>query len=159
MRRTVTVAAAFSVMIFTATIASAQINFSKNGYYDNGLVSTPVLDPVTGQPCRALSKVTILVSNYYSIPHPDPLVFAQLDAALRGFDQALRFVLPSIHVPTGSKVAMVDLYSPSLDRQGLVTIQRRLGLEGPFAFDIHPTNLGHTFIAQQFKKALLMLQE
>jgi hypothetical protein len=263
MRRTVTVAAAFSVMTLAATLASAQINFPKNGYYaamgdsvaagegampvtdgytyqlydhgvfgpkqamdfanvavrgarswelrdhqvaellcaepaqrptvvtitagandffrndfnivgiaarvaeainlllnnDNGLVSTPVLDPVFGQPCRALSNVTILVSNYYSIPHPVPAIAAQLDAALRGFDQALQSLVASIHVPAGSKVAMVDLYSPSLDRKGLVTIQRRLGFVGPFDFDIHPTNLGHTFIAQQFEKAWLMLQE
>jgi hypothetical protein len=46
---------------------------------------------------------------------------------------------------------MVDLYTPSLGQQGLVTIQKRLGFEGPFEFDIHPTNLGHAFIAQRFQ--------
>lgn len=118
------------------------------------LAPTPVLDPVTFTPCRALQDVTILVSNYYSIPHPDPLVFAQLDMALQGFDQALRFWLPVIVAPPGSGVALVDLYSASLGRQGLVTIQRRLGIEVPglFDFDIHPTNLGHAFIAGEFKK-------
>jgi hypothetical protein len=119
---------------------------------DNGHVSTPALDPVTGQPCHALNNVTILVSNYYSIPHPDPLVSAQLDAALRGFDQALRYWLHFVSVPTGSRVAFVDLYTPSVGRQGLVTIQRRLGFEGVFDFDIHPTNLGHSFIAAQFER-------
>jgi lysophospholipase L1-like esterase len=39
------------------------------------LEATRVLDPVTGQPCRALKNVTILVSNYYIIPHPVPEVF------------------------------------------------------------------------------------
>jgi hypothetical protein len=118
---------------------------------DDGLVSNPVLDPVTSSPCRALTSVTILVSNYYSIPHPHPLVFAQLDAALRGFDQALRYWLQFVAVPTGSRLAVVDLYSASLGRQGLVTIERRFGLQGPFEFDIHPTNLGHSFIAGEFE--------
>ena len=113
-------------------------------------VASPVLDPVTFLPCRALGNVTILVSNYYSIPHPVPAIFAQLDAALRGFDQALRYWLQFTHVPPGSRVAVVDLYTASLGRQGLVTIDRRLGTDGPFDFDIHPTNLGHSFIAQEF---------
>ena len=78
---------------------------------------------------------------------------AQLDAALSGFDRALRFLLPTLHVPEGSRVTLVDLYTPSLDREGLVTIERRLGFEGPFDFDVHPTNIGHTFLAQQFEQA------
>jgi len=116
------------------------------------LGALPVLDPVTFLSCRALQNVTILVSNYYSIPHPVPAVFEQLDSALQGFDQALRFWLQSVVVPAGSRIALVDLYSASLGRQGLVTIQRRLGFSGPFDFDIHPTNLGHAFIADEFKK-------
>jgi hypothetical protein len=120
------------------------------------LAARPVLDPVTNMPCRAVRDVTILVSNYYSIPHPVPEIFQQLEAALQGYDQALRYFLLLLQqlgaVPPGSTVALVDLYSPSLGRQGLVTIQRRLGFEGPFNFDIHPTNLGHTFIAGEFKK-------
>ena len=118
---------------------------------NNDVVGTPVLDPVTGTPCRALANVTILVSNYYRIPHPVPQVAAQLDAALQGFDQALRFWLQFVPVPQGSRVSVVDLYAASEGRQGLVTIERRLGYEGPFDFDIHPTNLGHTFIAQEFE--------
>lgn len=125
---------------------------------DRGIVASPVLDPVTGRPCRALANVTILVSNYYSIPHPVPAIDVQLDAALRGFDQALRFLLPGIPVPAGSRVAFVDLYTPSLDRQGLCLIERRLGFEGPFDFEIHPTNLGHTFIAGEFEKVWKSLQ-
>jgi len=118
----------------------------------SGFVGAPVLDPVTLLPCRALANVTILVSNYYSIPHPVPAIFAQLDAALQGFDLALRYWLQFLHVPAGSRVAMVDLYHASLGRQGLVTIERRLGLQGPFDFDIHPTNLGHSFVAQEFER-------
>lgn len=116
-----------------------------------GFVAAPVLDPVTGQPCRPLTNVTILVSNYYRIPHPVPAIFNQLDAALRGFDQALRFWLQLTHVPQGSRVALVDLYAASEGRQGLLTIEKRLGFSSPFDFDIHPTNLGHAFIAREFE--------
>jgi lysophospholipase L1-like esterase len=124
-----------------------------NRLLNNGtvFVALHVLDPVTFAPCPALNNVTILVSNYYSIPHPLPAVSAQLDAALQGFDQALRFWLQFVHVPAGSRVAVVDLYSPSETRQGLVTIERRLGFNSPFDFDVHPTNAGHAFIARQFE--------
>ena len=122
------------------------------------LVPVPVRDPVTGLPCPPLTNVTILVSNYYSIPHPVPIIAAQLDAALKGFDQTLSLLLPLVPVPPGSKVAKVDLYTPSLGREGLVLIERRLGFEGPLDFNVHPTNLGHRFIAQQFKEAWLALQ-
>ena len=117
----------------------------------SGFVNAPVLDPITGQPCRPLTNVTILVSNYYRIPHPVPAVSDNLDAALRGFDQALRFWLQLVHVPQGSRLALVDLYAASADRQGLLTIEKRLGFSSPFDFDIHPTNLGHTFIAREFE--------
>jgi hypothetical protein len=109
-----------------------------------------VLDPATGAVCPQLTNVTILVSNYYDIPHPIPQVNAQLTAALSGFDQALRILLPTIVVPAGSRVALVDLYNPSLGQQGLVLIQRRLGFTAPLDFEVHPTNAGHAFIAAQF---------
>lgn len=118
---------------------------------DSGLTSAPVLDPVTGAPCRALANVTILVSNYYHIPHPVPEVSAQLEAALQGFDHALRFWLQFVSVPQGSRVSLVDLYSASEGREGLVTVERRFGFSGPFDFDVHPTNLGHSFIAREFE--------
>jgi hypothetical protein len=125
------------------------------------LVPPPVLDPVTGLPCRALEDVTILVSNYYSIPHPDPGIFAFLDGLLRGFDEALSAGLAGLSVPAGSRVAVVDLYTPSLGRQGLVMLERRLGSPGPgpFDFDPHPTNLGHSFIAKEFAKAWRALED
>ena len=118
---------------------------------NRGPVASPVLDPVTQTPCRALDRVTILVSNYYSIPHPVPQVFALLDTALQGFDQALRFWLQFVPVPPGSTVAVVDLYTPSLGRRGLV--HRTVNPEDPMDFDVHPTNLGHLFIAKQFQDA------
>lgn len=126
---------------------------NNDGVLSPNLGATPILDPVTGEKCRALQNVTILVSNYYIIPHPIPEVFQLLNAAVQGFNQALSFlVLQEVVVPAGSRIAVVDLYTPSLGRQGLVTIQRRLGYVGPFDFDIHPTNLGHAFIAGEFKK-------
>jgi hypothetical protein len=63
----------------------------------------------------------------------------------------LRYWLQFTPVPQGSRVALVDLYTPSLDRRGLVTIEKRGGYSGPADFDIHPTNLGHSFIARAFE--------
>jgi hypothetical protein len=57
-----------------------------------------------------------------------------------------------IPVPAGAQLALVDFYTPSLGRQGLVTIERSFGYSGPFDFDIHPTNLGHSFIAREFER-------
>ena len=115
-----------------------------------GFVTDTVVDPTTGLACPALSNVTILVSNYLSVPHPEPFFNAVLDSALSGFDQALRAVLPSIRVPAGSRVVLVDVYNPSIGREGLGLIQRRLGYTSGFDFDFHPTNSGHAFIAAQF---------
>lgn len=125
-----------------------------------GLVNTPVVDPFTGAPCRPLENVTILVSNYYSIPHPSPAIAALLDDALRGFDQALRFWLQFVPVPGGSRIGYVDLYTPSLGRQGLTLVERRLGVgTGLFDFEVHPTNLGHSFIAARFREVWEDLQD
>jgi lysophospholipase L1-like esterase len=121
-------------------------------------VLTPILDPITHAPCPRLTNVTILVSNYYHIPIPVPEVNAQVDAALSGFDQVMQALLPSVNVPSGSKIAYVDLYGASAERQGLVLVERRLGFTGPFDWDPHPTNLGHTFIAQEFAKVFRSLQ-
>lgn len=114
-------------------------------------LAPPILDPVSGTPCAPLTNVTILVSNYYHMPVPLAPVAALLDAALAGFDQAMRAFLPAVQVPAGSRVGYVDLYAASEGRSGLVLVERRLGYTGPFDFDIHPTNLGHTFIAKQFE--------
>jgi hypothetical protein len=139
-----------NVAAIAGRVASA-VNLLLN----NGTPFTPVsvTDPVTNLPCPALPNVTILVSNYYAIPHPVPAVRAQLDLVLQGFDQALRFFLARVPVPPGSKIGYVDLYTPSVGRQGLVTIDRRLGYTNPIDFDVHPTNLGHAFIAQEFERA------
>ena len=145
----------------TLRVAQAVALLLNNGGDPSLLLgATSVLDPVTGDPCRALTRsrengpmnVTILVSNYYSLPHPVSQFAAFFDLAVRVYDQELRAQLGQIQVPAGSRFAVVDLYTPSLGRQGLVTIQRRFGYNGPFDFDFHPTNLGHAFIAGEFKK-------
>jgi GDSL-like lipase/acylhydrolase family protein len=122
------------------------------------VLAPPILDPVTGAPCPPLTDVTILVSNYYHMPVPVPAVAALLDQALAGFDLALRSLLPAVQVPTGSRLGYVDLYSASEGRTGLVLVERHLGFSGPFDFDIHPTNLGHSFIAREFQKVFNSLQ-
>jgi len=137
-----------------------RVTESINLLLNNGTpyVLTPVLDPVTQTPCAPLTNVTILVSNYYHIPVPVPQVNAIVDSALSGFDQAMRALLPFVYVPAGSKLGYVDLYGASADRQGLVLIERRLGFSGPFDWEPHPTNLGHTFIAGEFAKVFQSLQ-
>ena len=80
-----------------------------------------------------------------------PAVSQQLDAALSGFDQALRYWLQFTHVPQGSRVAVVDLYAASEGHEGLLLIEKRLGFSGPFDYEIHPTNMGHSFIAREFE--------
>jgi hypothetical protein len=76
-----------------------------------------------------------------------------LDQVLRGFDAALRFWLSTVVVPQGSRVGVVDLYTASLGRTGLVMLDRRNGENGGFDFDPHPTTLGHELIAREFERA------
>jgi hypothetical protein len=137
-----------------------RVTESINLLLNNGtpFVATPVLDPVTHAPCPPLTHVTILVSNYYHIPIPVPAVDALVDSALSGFDQVMRVLLPTIHVPAGSKLGYVDLYGASAGREGLVLVERRLGFSGPLDWDPHPTNLGHTFIAGEFGRVFQSLQ-
>jgi hypothetical protein len=148
---------------FNVAAIAQRVATSINILLNNPSVPSPVIDPYFRSPCRPLANVTILVSNYYSVPHPNPAVFAQLDALLRGFDQALRFAVGQVPVPAGSRVAIVDLYTPSLDRQGLVLVDRRLGISPgappPFNFDVHPTNLGHAFIAGEFESVWRELED
>lgn len=130
------------------------VNVALNNQY----LPSPVVDPATGAPCPALENVTVLVSNYYSIPHSDPAIFGLLDQLLGGFDSALRYWLSTIVVPQGSRIAMVDLYTASLGRTGLVMLERHNGDSGGFDFDAHPTNLGHEFIAREFERVWTALQ-
>ena len=138
----------------TASIAARVVD-SVNVLLNNnrGSVLSPVLDPETLSPCPALDNVTILVSNYYSIPHPVPGVFALLDDALQGFDQALRLGLQFVPVPPGSKWSSSTSTHLLWDDRGWSESKRRLGFQGPFNFDVHPTNISSAFIAKQFEDA------
>jgi lysophospholipase L1-like esterase len=133
-----------------ATRVVAAINQLLNN--DNGFAA-PILDPFTNAPCRRLENVTILVSNYYRIPHPNAGTAAFLDQAIQGFDTVLRGGLKTINVPAGSKVAVVDLYKMSQEQLGDIVL-----LHGPGGFDIHPTNHGHTLIAKEFQKVWNSIQ-
>lgn len=132
---------------FRVVAAVNQLLNNDSGY------PVPALDPITHQPCRRLQNVTILVSNYYRIPHPDPAIAARFDAALQGFDAVLRMGLASLNVPAGSRVALVDLYGASLEHP-----ENWVLTQGPGGFDIHPTNVGHTRIAAAFQKAWASLR-
>jgi hypothetical protein len=127
---------------------------------DSGIVAVPVLDPFSGLPCPAIPNVTIMVSNYPSMPHPDPAIAGLLDSVLRAHHQLLVQALSTIQVPAGSRVAYVDVFTPSLGRTGLTMLERRGGVvgPGPFDFDPHPTNLGHRFIAGEFERVWNLLQ-
>ena len=124
---------------------------------NNPLVSNPVRDPVTNVPCPPLTNVTILVANYYNIPPVEGLL-PQIPQLLQAFNAALAAAIAVVPVPPGSRVALVDLYTPSLDRNGLVLIERRGGFTGPLDFDPHPTNAGYAFIEKQFQDALARLR-
>jgi len=144
---------------FDVSAIARRVAESVNLLLNNQLLPSPVLDPVTGDACRALEGVTILVSNYYSIPHPDSATFVLLEQLLQGYDAALRFWLSTVVVPPGSRLALVDLYTASLGRNGLVMLERHNGFTGGFDFDPHPTNLGHGFIAREFEQVWSALQQ
>lgn len=127
-------------------------------YNGTAAVSSPVIDPASNTACRPLTNVTILVSNYLTIPHPDPVMNQRLDLALRGFTQALNFFVSQLPVPPGSRVAVVDVFTPSLDQTGLLLIEKKNGYTSPLNFEVHPTNAGHSFIAKQFAAAWQGLQ-
>jgi hypothetical protein len=81
----------------------------------------------------------------------------ELPGLLKVFNKALAAAIAVAPVPAGSRLALVDLYTPSLDRHGLVLIERRGDFDGPLDFDPHSTNAGYTFIAEQFEHVLSRL--
>lgn len=138
---------------FDVAAIAARVAEAVSLLLNNPFVSSPVRDPVTGVPCPPLQNVAILVANYYSIPPVEGLP-ALLPILLENFNKALAAAVALVPVPAGSHLALVDLHTPSLGREGLVLIERRGGFDGPLDFDPHPTNAGHAFIAQEFEKVL-----
>jgi hypothetical protein len=49
-------------------------------------------------------------------------------------------------------VGYVDTLSVMEGKKGLLLIEKRNGFDGPFDFEIHPTNAGHAVIAAEFEK-------
>ncbi len=135
-------------VIAIAARAADIVNRLVNGFY--------YPDAVTGVPihCNGLPNVTVLIANNYAPPHPDPTLANLFDQAAMGFDYFLRVSLGAIGIPSGSRVAVVDLYNAFKGRNGLLLIQKKNGVgPGPFDFDVHPTNAGHSLMAREFKKA------
>jgi lysophospholipase L1-like esterase len=120
--------------------------------------------PILPAPCVAgIPGVTILVSNYYSFDHPDPVLDAILDLALQSFSAGLEARLGQIRAEIQAagktaRVALVDTFSAMEDRSGLLLIEKRDGFTGAFNFQIHPTNAGHTVIAREFERVWNSLQ-
>lgn len=117
----------------------------------NDVMPDPITYPGTSTPCPAVPNVTILVSNYPRMPG--------LETALLIFSDLLEAALAGIIVPEGSNVLFVDLFTPSLDRHGLVLGERDPHADPEEDINVHPTNLGHMFIARQFEAAWQTLQE
>jgi lysophospholipase L1-like esterase len=113
-----------------------------------------------GIACPAPPNVTVLIANNYAPPVPDPTLNAQLDFLASTYDQLLRADLSSVHVPAGSRVGYVDLYTAFKGRNGLLLVQKKNGITGPgpFDFNVHPTNAGHAVIADTFQNVWIGLQ-
>jgi lysophospholipase L1-like esterase len=134
------------IAIRTADIVNRLLNGS---YYPD------VTLPGKETNCPGLPKVTVLVANNYTLPHPNPAIRQALDSFAAGYDQLLRLALSSIYVPQGSRIILVDLYRALKGRSGLFLIEKPGGITGPgpFDFDPHPTTAGHAAIARAFERA------
>jgi lysophospholipase L1-like esterase len=98
----------------------------------------------------------LLVANYYIVPHPDPGIASLLEFAARRFDAYLPIYLAPFLA--SGQVAIADVLGAFEGQRGLLLIERRGGFEGPFDFEVHPTNAGHTAIAREFARAWDTLQ-
>ena len=104
-----------------------------------------------------------LAFDYYSFQHPDPQINFVLDLALQAFSAGLQARIAEIQskIQTEGKTArvgFVDTFSAMEGRRGLLLIEKRNGFVGGFDFEIHPTNAGHTVIADEFERVWNSLQ-
>jgi lysophospholipase L1-like esterase len=134
------------IAIRTADIVNRLLNGS---YYPD------VTLPGKETKCPGLPKVTVLVANNYTLPHPNATIRQALDSFADAYDQFLRLALSSVYVPQGSRIVLVDLYHALKGRSGLFLIEKAGGITGPgpFDFDPHPTTAGHAAIARAFERA------
>jgi hypothetical protein len=107
---------------------------------------------------NGIPGIKVLVSNYYSFDHPEPQVEALLDLALWSFHTSLSARIANVQadiVAAGktAKVGYVDLFNGMGGQPGLLLINRKNGYTGGLTFEIHPTNAGHTAIADLFGQA------
>lgn len=121
----------------------------------NGFIYPDATSPGNTQACPGLPKVTVLVANNYTLPHPNAAIRQALDSFAAGYDQLLRLALSGVYVPRESRIVLVDLYRALKGRSGLFLIEKPGGITGPgpFDFDPHPTTLGHAAIAREFERA------
>jgi lysophospholipase L1-like esterase len=110
-------------------------------------------------PCahNGIPGVRVLVANYYSFDHPVPQVDFILDLALETFRDSLAARVAAIQSDIAlagktARVGYVDTSAAMQGRPGLLLINRRFGFTGPFEFEIHPSNAGHTAIAREFEQ-------
>lgn len=106
---------------------------------------------------NGIAGIRVLVSNYYSFNHPDPQINFLLNLAIQTFSTGLQTRIAQIQFDIQAagktaRVGFVDTFSAMEGRRGLLLIEKRNGFTGGFDFEIHPTNAGHTVIAQEFKK-------
>jgi lysophospholipase L1-like esterase len=106
---------------------------------------------------NGIPGVRVLVANYYSINHPDPEINFVINLAIQSFSMSLKAQIGQIQADIqaagkAARVGFVDTFSAMEGRQGLLLIEKRNGFAGPFDFEIHPTNAGHTVIAKEFQR-------
>jgi hypothetical protein len=176
------IAVAPSVITLTAGAGDFLVYLATNGVPPNPAVTIPqVADGIAasvedviralvfglpGLPpsCPAgIPGITLLVSNYFGFNHPDPAIDQLFDLALESFSASLAGRVAQIQTDIGvagktARVGFVDTFSAMDARRGLLLIERRNGFTGGFDFEMHPTNAGHSVIADEFARVWKALQ-
>ena len=158
------------VMLCIPAIASAQINFAKTGYYlvmgDSVAAGEGAMPVTNGYAYQLYEQGTF--GQKQRIDFANAAVRGARSWELR--DQQVAEVLcaepaqrPTVVTITAGANDFLrgDTNIPAIAGRvaeainlllnKLLTIEKRLGFISPFDFDIHPTNLGHSFIAREFE--------
>jgi len=106
---------------------------------------------------NGIPGITVLVSNYYRFDHPEPPIEFLLDLALESFGKSLATRVAAIRTDIAAagktaRVGYVDTFSAMSGNPGLLLINRKNGYVGALAFEIHPSNAGHTAMALEFER-------
>jgi lysophospholipase L1-like esterase len=136
---------AFQPTVITLTVGGNDLLRILNGADPQAVLSefATNLTLILGQLRTALPNARIYVSNLYTVPLPvsNP---QQVNAIVDMFNNIVA------GVASGYGVAIADLYSAFLGKNGLLLIERH----GANQFEVHPTNSGHRAIADAFKAAI-----